>query len=351
MTIVPGLVLTAAATTLLLAASRLTPAVSPLVVALVVGACVGTLAGVWVRRAPVTREPRWARFGPGTQFAAKRILRFAVALLGLRLCLPDVVALGWRGLTVVVLTLTATFAGTQWAGRRLGVPREAALLVGTGFAVCGAAAVSAMTGVLDRARPAGPHSARDRVEAADAVAAALALITLYGTLATLALPPLARAIGLDDARAGLWIGASVQEVAQVVAAAGAVSAAAVATATVAKLARVALLAPLVAGSGAVLTRRTPPARVPGALRTPPVPLFVAGFLAAVVVRSLGLLPSPVLDAVDTVTTTLFVGSMFALGLGVDLPRLLRTGRRTLALGGVSALIATGVSLAGVLALT
>jgi uncharacterized integral membrane protein (TIGR00698 family) len=282
---------------------------------------------------------------------AKRVLRFAVVLLGLRLCLPDVVALGWRGLTVVVLTLTVTFAGTQWAGRRLGVPHQATLLIGTGFAVCGAAAVSAMTGVLDRTRPRGARSPRDRIETADAVAAALALVTLYGTLATLVLPPLARVIGLDDARAGLWIGASVQEVAQVVAAAGAVSAAAVATATVAKLARVALLAPLVACTGAVLTRHTPAARLAGARRTPPVPLFVLGFLAAVAVRSLGLLPERVLDAATTLTTTLFVGSMFALGLGVDLPRLLRTGRRTLLLGGISDLIATGVALTAVLTLT
>ena len=347
MTLLPGLALTALATAALLAASQLAPAVSPLVIALVLGAVVGTLGGAWVRRSPSEREPRWARLAPGTALVAKRVLRVAVVLLGLRLSVPDVLALGWRGLTVVVVTLAATFFGTQWAGRRMGVPREAALLVGTGFAVCGAAAVSAMAGVVERTRPAGAKAAR---ESADAVAAALALVTVYGTVAVFVLPPLARALGLDDARAGLWIGASVQEVAQVVAAAGAVSSAALATATVAKLARVALLAPLVAGTGAVRARRTAAARLPGARRTPPVPLFVLGFLAAVAVRSLGVLPDGVIAGANTLTTGLFVAAMFALGLGVDVPRLLRTGRRTLLLGAVSALVATGVSLAGVLVL-
>ncbi|WP_211340902.1 YeiH family protein [Xylanimonas allomyrinae] len=324
----------------------LVPAVSPLVLALVLGAAVGTGAGAWVRRAPVERGPLWAALAPGTAVAAKHVLRTGVVLLGLRLSVPDVLALGWRGLTVVVVTLAVTFAGTQWAGRRLGVPREAALLVGTGFAVCGAAAVSAMTGVVERSRPPEARHTAD----ADAVAAALALVTVYGTVAVFVLPPLARAIGLDDARTGLWIGASVQEVAQVVAAAGAVSAAALATATIAKLARVALLAPIVAGTGAVLVRREPGRALPEERRTPPVPLFVLGFLVAVAARSTGLVPAGVLHAADALTTVLFVVAMVALGLGVDVPRLVRTGRRTLLLGGISALLASSVSLAGVLAL-
>jgi uncharacterized integral membrane protein (TIGR00698 family) len=286
--------------------------------------------------------------------------------LGLRLSVPDVLALGWRGLVVVAGTLAVTFAGTLLLGRRVGTTREESLLVATGFAVCGAAAVSAMTGVLERGRPGETPQERAERERAlrDAVAAALALVTAYGTLAIVVLPPLARLLGLGDERAGLWIGASVQEVAQVVAAAGAVSTAALATATVAKLARVVLLAPLVAGVGTVRGRRAAreasrarlaagrrDAGLPaGARRPAPVPLFVVGFLAAVAVRSLGVLPDPVLAAADTVTTVLFVAAMFALGLGVDVPRLLRTGRRTLLLGGLAALLSTATALVLVLLL-
>ncbi len=340
----PGVGLAAVATVAVPAVARFVPTVSPLVLALTLGAVVGTVAGSRARRRPASAD-RWARLGPGTGLVARRVLRIGVVLLGLRLSVPDVLALGWRGLTVVVVTLAATFAGTRAAGRRLGVGRDASLLVATGFAVCGAAAISAMAGVLERDRGSDDRRLRDDV------AAALALVTAYGTLAILVLPPLARALGLSGERTGLWIGASVQEVAQVVAAAGAVSAAALATATVAKLARVALLAPLVAGVGAVRARRSGTAGSAPGRRPAPVPLFVAGFLAAVVVRSLGVLPAGTLHAADTVTTVLFTAAMFALGLGVDVPHLLRTARRTLALGAVSAAIATGVALAAVLALT
>jgi uncharacterized integral membrane protein (TIGR00698 family) len=366
MTRLPGLLLCAAATALLLALAPLTPTVSPLVLALVLGAVVGTVAGAGGRSSAVAAR-RWAATAPGTTVVAKRVLRTGVVLLGLRLSVPDVLALGWRGLVVVAGTLAVTFAGTLLLGRRVGTTREESLLVATGFAVCGAAAVSAMTGVLERSRHGETPQERAERERGlrDAVAAALALVTAYGTLAIVVLPPLARLLGLDDERAGLWIGASVQEVAQVVAAAGAVSTAALATATVAKLARVVLLAPLVAGVGTVLGRREAreQARLAagrpgvglragdaGGRRPAPVPLFVVGFLAAVAVRSLGVLPDRGLAAADTVTTVLFVAAMFALGLGVDVPRLLRTGRRTLLLGGLAALLSTATALVLVLLL-
>ncbi len=343
--LVPGVLLAAAATAAIMAVARFAPTVSPLVLSIVLGAVVGTAAGSWTRRRPAA-EPRWAALAPGTALVAKRVLRTGVVLLGLQLSVPDVLHLGWRGLTVVVVTLAVTFGSAQLVGRRLGVSREAALLVGTGFAVCGAAAVSAMSSVVERTRA---GAARDDRDARDDVAAALALVTIFGTLAILVLPPVSRLLGLTDDQAGLWIGASVQEVAQVVAAAGAVSAAALATGTVAKLARVVLLAPLVAATGAVLAGRGGP--VPGGAKRPaPVPLFVVGFLVAVAVRSFRLLPASVLGAAHQTTTVLFVAAMFALGLGVDVPRLLRTGRRTLALGAVTGAVGTLVALAGVLLL-
>ena len=341
----PGLLLATVATAAILAVSRSVPTVSPLVLAIALGAVVGTASGSWVRRRPAD-DPRWTAFAPGTALVAKRVLRIGVVLLGLQLSVPDVLALGWRGLTVVVVTLAVTFVAAQGIGRRLGVSREASLLVGTGFAVCGAAAISAMSSVVDRTRSGG---VRDDPDARDDVAAALALVTIFGTVAILVLPPASRLLGMTDGQAGLWIGACVQEVAQVVAAAGAVSAAALATGTVAKLARVVLLAPLVAAVGAARSRRVGGVRDTAA-RPAPVPLFVVGFLVAVAVRSFGLLPDAVLAAAKQATTVLFVAAMFALGLGVDAPRLLRTGRRTLLLGAVTGAIATGVGLVGVLAL-
>jgi uncharacterized membrane protein YadS len=133
----------------------------------------------------------------------------------------------------------------------------------------------------------------------------------------------------------------VQEVAPVVAAAGAVSPAALAVATVAKLARVTLLAPLVTVAG-LRVRGTQ--RTSGGRRAAPVPLFVAGFLAAVVVRSLGVLPAGVLSVAAVAVNVLFAAALFAMGTAVDLRELVRTGRRVVVLGTASALVATGMAL-------
>ncbi|MBE7700880.1 putative sulfate exporter family transporter [Oerskovia sp. Sa1BUA8] len=361
----PGLALCAVATAVAYLLAQVIP-LSPLVLSLLVGAVVGSLLGS-LRRAggasgavgQGTARARWAgsltsRTQEGTSWTAKRVLRAGVVLLGLQLSLPEVLALGWRGLAVVGITVAVTFSATLALGRALRVPRVTSLLVATGFSICGAAAISAMQGVVG-----GGDDERTRRENDDAVATALALVTIFGSLAIFVLPWLAGLLGLDDDRAGLWIGASVQEVAQVVTAGGAISAAALATATVSKLARVVLLAPIVAGAGVVKARRERVARpadvgvaagAPAARRTPPVPLFVVGFLVAVLVRSTGLLPASVVEVTTTVTTLLFTAAMFAMGLGVDAAHLVRTGRRALVLGTASAAVVTGVSLVAVLLL-
>ncbi|KZM76393.1 YeiH family protein [Cellulosimicrobium sp. I38E] len=366
--LLPGLGLVGASTVVVLLGARLVPTVSPLVVALVLGALVAPVLG----RAGRTRRGTVAVAAtrPGVAWTSRVVLRTGVVLLGFQLSVPEVLALGWRGLVVVATTLLVTFTGTLALGRVLGVPRITTLLVATGFSVCGAAAISAMQGVV-----VGPGRTPGQVrEDDDGVAASLALVTVYGTLAIVALPWLAAPVGLGDEQAGLWIGASVQEVAQVVTAAGTISDPALATATVAKLARVALLAPLVAVAGVVVARgarRAALARVGSAgadrlgaagtatnptadtatPRVAPVPWFVVGFVAAVALRSLGVVPAPLLAALATATTVAFVAAMFALGLGVDVPYLLRTGRRALVLGGLSALLVTTTALVGVLLLT
>lgn len=365
--LLPGLGLVAAATVVVLLGARLVPTVSPLVVALVLGALVAPVLGRVGRTRRGTVAVAATR--PGVAWTSRVVLRTGVVLLGFQLSVPEVLALGWRGLVVVATTLLVTFTGTLTLGRVLRVPRVTTLLVATGFSVCGAAAISAMQGVV-----AGPGRTPGQVrEDDDGVAASLALVTVFGTLAIGVLPWLASLVGLTDDQAGLWIGASVQEVAQVVTAAGTISDPALATATVAKLARVALLAPLVAVAGVVVARGarraalarvgsagsdllgagtvTHPTADTAAPRVAPVPWFVVGFVAAVALRSLGVVPAPLLGALATATTLAFVAAMFALGLGVDVPYLLRTGRRALVLGGLSALLVTTTALVGVLLLT
>lgn len=313
--------MTTAGVALAIAVNALVPAVSPLMAALVLGAVTTNLG------------PSSPALRPGLEFAARGPLRLGIVLLGAQLALPDVLALGLPVLLPVVVTVTATFFGTQWLGRRLGLGRELSLLVATGFSICGAAAVAAMDGVTDSDE--------------EDVMTAVALVTLYGSLAIAVLPQAEGLLHLSPEAFGVWAGASVHEVAQVVATAQAVGGAALTTAVVVKLTRVVLLAPLIAG--VTLWRRRTAAPTEGR-RPPVVPLFVAGFLAMAALRSLGVLPPASLSALKTAETLLFTAALFGMGAAVRLRALLRTGRRAVALGALSTILVTLVALAGVTAL-
>ncbi|MBO9554347.1 putative sulfate exporter family transporter [Cellulomonas sp.] len=276
----------------------------------------------------------------GLTWTSTHVLRTGVALLGLQLSLGDLGRLGVRGVLAAVASVVVTFTVTLTLGRVLGVPDRLRLLVATGFSICGAAAVAAMTSVLPDGR-ACDERAEHATGENDATAVAVALVALFGTLALVALPLAARALDLPDETAALWIGLSVHEVGQVVAAAGSVSAAAVAVAVVAKLARVLLLAPVVATVGAGRRGR------PGA-RPPLVPPFVAAFLVLVLVRSTGVVPGPVVDAAHVVSTVALTAALTALGAQVDVRGLVQGGGRALALGAASTVVVTGVGLAGAL---
>jgi uncharacterized integral membrane protein (TIGR00698 family) len=313
----PGLAVTAAGAAAAFAVAHALPEVNPSTVAVVLGSL---LTHSRLHR-PVLR--------PGTALAGKRALRLAVVLLGLQLSLPELARLGGTGLAVVVVTVAVTFFGTRLLGRWLGVPPARSLLVATGFSICGASAVAAMEPV-----------AEGRTE--EDVSVAVALVTLCGSLAIVLLPLLRVPLGLDVTEFGSWAGASVHDVGQTVATAQRVPGA-LTTAVVVKLTRVVLLAPLVAGVS--LTRRT--AAAADVRRPPPVPLFVAGFLAAVAVASTGLLPHAVLKDAATVQSGLLVAALFGLGTGIHVPTLVRTGKRSLALGLISWLLVAGVAYAGV----
>jgi len=325
----PGAAAALAVAAVCLALTAAVPVLPGLLVALVLGAAARSTGLL-----PAVLEP-------GLAWTGRDVLRAGVVLLGLQLSAGDLRDLGAAEVAVLLATVAATFSATLWLGPRLRVSRVLTLLVATGFSICGAAAVAGMSPVADADE--------------DEVATAVALVTLYGSLALVALPLLAATLGLSDRTAGLWAGMSVHEVAQVVAAAGTVSAAALAVAVVAKLARVLLLAPLVAGVG-IVRRRTAgpatrasgePARGP-ARRAPLVPLFVVGFVVAVLVRSAGLVPDAALPVVKPVTTLALGAAMTALGTQIHVGRLVRTGGRPLLLGALSTLVAAGVSLGGLL---
>lgn len=305
---------------------RVLPAVPMLTAAVVLGIAAAHLPGL---RGFVRGSAR-----PGLSLAGRRLMRIGIVLLGLGLGFDQVLRLGWATVAMVAGVVAATFFGTLWLGRRLGLPGDQPLLIATGYSICGASAIGAVSEV----------SGSDEED----VAASVALVTLCGTLAIAVLPLLQSPLGLSDPAFGRWAGASVHDVGQVVATAQTAGPGALGEAVLVKLMRVALLAPLVAAVAFSVRARRRGIRTASGRRPAPVPLFVAGFLAAAALRATGALPDAALEWAHTAQEALLAAALFGLGSAVHLPTLARTGGRAAALGLGAWVVVAGASYVGVL---
>lgn len=317
-----GLLLAAGIAGLAMVLNRLPglSAVSPMILSIVIGMAIGNTLGV----------PARARVG--VVFAMRRLLRAAIVLLGLQLSAAQVMQVGAGGVAVIAATLGASFLFTTWLGRRLGVERGLTELIAAGTAICGASAVVAANTVT---------RARD-----EDVAYAVACVTVFGSLAMVAHPLLAGAMGMGPQAFGLWAGATIHEVAQVVAAAFQAGPQAGEFGTVAKLTRVMMLAPVVLLLGLAAARRTRGAGGTGGRASVPVPWFVLGFAALAALNSVVAIPAGVKEAAGLATGVLLSTALAAMGLETDVGKLRAKGLRPLFLGFASALFiaVTGLAL-------
>lgn len=277
-------------------------------------------------------------FKPGLTLSAKRLLRLGIVVLGLKLSLGDIAGLGWVTIVAIVALVGVSFVITWAIGRMFRLDGDQAVLLAAGFSICGVSAVGAMS------------AARGSDE--KDTGTPVALVTLYGTAAIVVLPALAALLGLTPMQFGHWVGASVHDVGQVVATAQTLGTVALAAAIVVKLTRVLMLAPMVAIASVqtrrVQTRRS--GRVVG--KQPPiVPLFIVGFLALVLVRSVVVVPVSILNIADVVQSTLLAMALFGIGASLRLEKLARSGARSLAAGFVSwvAILALGLGIVWVAA--
>lgn len=293
-------------------------AFSPMILAILIGIGFHNLVGV----------PAAAR--AGVAFAMRKVLRFAIILLGLQLTVAQVLAVGFSGITVIALTLVSTFLFTTWLGRRIGVERKLAELIAAGTSICGASAVIATNTVTQ---------APD-----EDVAYAVACVTVFGSIAMFAYPLLPGLLHLDAHAYGLWTGASIHEIAQVVAAAFQGGQQAGEFGTVAKLSRVMMLAPVVITLGLMATRRARGNGDAGAQAKAPMPWFVLGFIAMVGLNSLVTIPTDAKTGIVTATTFLLSMALAAMGLETDLRKLRAKGLRPLLLGLAAFLFIAGFSL-------
>jgi uncharacterized integral membrane protein (TIGR00698 family) len=314
----PGVLVAGGAALLALGLHTLVPVVPLLTASVLLGMVTGQL--------PAFQRLAGGVLKPGLGLSAKRFMRIGIVLLGLKLSLADIAGLGWVTLATTVAIVVITFFTTLWLGKAIGLAGPEPLLIATGFSVCGASAIGAMSGVV---------KAKDEEQATP-----IALVTLCGTLAIFVLPALRGPLGLTDEQFGHWVGASVHDVGQVVATAQIAGTSALAVAVVVKLTRVVLLAPMVAAAATIERRRlqTVSAGAGGGgdgtatARPPIVPLFVAGFITAVLVRTLLPVPEVVLDIADAVQTALLAMALFALGAAIRVRTLITTGWRALIVG-------------------
>ena len=301
-------------------AHRFVPAVGILTWAVALG-----IAATNLRLLPAAAKP-------GLGKLTKKFLRIGVVLLGFTVSIQSIGALGFGTIALVAVALVSTLVGTTWLANRLKLGRARSLLIGTGFAICGASAIAAM-------QDAAGADEED-------VAVGVAMVTLFGTVAMVLLPLLASPLGLTDVQLGIWAGASIQEVGQVVAAAGTAGASVVAIAVVVKLLRVLLLAPVVATVS--IYRRVAAPEGTGTGRRPPlVPLFVLGFLACAALRSFGLIPAEALSVISHLQVGALGIALFGMGAAVKLATLFRRSGPVLVVAAVSTVFIAGVSLGGI----
>jgi uncharacterized integral membrane protein (TIGR00698 family) len=289
-------------------------ALSPMILSIMLGMGFHNIVGT----------PAAAR--PGVVFAMRRILRFGIVLLGFQLTAEQIVDVGFAGVAIIAVSLIACFLFTSWAGGILGIEKKLTQLIAAGTSICGASAVIATNIVTD---------APD-----EDVAYAVVCVTMFGTVAMVLYPLLPGLLHLAPRAYGLWAGASIHEVAQVVAASYQGGKSAGDYATIAKLTRVIMLAPMVLALGAMAAR----GRAGGKRKSVPLPFFILGFLATMGINSLVAIPPMPKNLIVLATTFLLSLALAALGLETDLGRMRAKGARPLVLGGAATIFIAGLSL-------
>lgn len=269
------------------------------------------------------------RTAPGIAFTARSVLRLGVALLGARISVAMLAALGPRAIGLVVAGVVLTILFGLAAARLAGRDWRFGLLTGGAVAICGASAAMAIAAVLPR------HEKSER----DLVFTVLA-VTVLSTVAMVIYPLLARLFGLGPQDAGVFIGGTIHDVAQVVGAGFSIGPEAGETATLVKLIRVSMLAPVVLCFSLIIRHRGLADRQAGQ-KPPLLPGFVLGFLALAAVNSLGLMPAVLADAAGLASRWALLIAIAAVGIKTSLRRMLEVGP-----GAIAVLLADTVFLGG-----
>lgn len=263
----------------------------------------------------------------GTNFSSKKLLRFGIILLGMRLNLMDIIDAGPRVFLMAIIVIVFAICVVYGLARLFKVDKRLSILTACGTAICGAAAVVAIAPQI---------RAKDEETAIGA-----AIVAILGTIFTLFYTFLYPYLGLSDLGYGVFSGATLHEIAHVIAAADAGGDAAVDMAVIIKLTRVALLVPVAILIGIWSNRaqrKEQDGEAKASWKSIPIPWFILGFLLVSGVNSLGIVSASMANGIVTIAYMLIAMAMAGLGLNVDLASFRRLGMKSFAAGLIGSVI-------------
>lgn len=271
---------------------------------------------------------------PGIKFTSKKILKFAIILLGASLNIKTVLTVGRFSLIVMVFTLATCFGLGALIGKALGLNWKTSSLINAGTGICGGSAIAAIAPVIE---------ADDRD-----IAYGLSATFLFDTIMVLVFPILGRLLGLSDAAFGLWAGTAVNDTSSVVATGYAFSEAAGDLATMVKLTRTLSIIPAVLVFAAVSLHIKKKEQSSGKVEVSIkkiFPWFILGFLAMSALTSLGLIPEAPAAMLKSISKFLMIAALAAIGLNTDLKSLCRSGAKPMLHGFIVSVLVIIVAIA------
>lgn len=262
------------------------------------------------------------RLKSGITFTSKKILRFAIILLGFKISINEIMNLGLESIFVITICVLSCFLFTVWIGEKLGVDKKLATLLASGTSICGASAIIATNEII---------KADDKDSAIS-----IAIISIVGTVFMIILPILFYILKLNEYFYSVWAGSSIQEVAQVVGAGFSINDDVGKLSSLIKMSRVTFIVPT---TFILLFLEIKKVKSNNKIKINElnIPWFVLMFVFVIFINSLKLIPSDIVKNIIYIDNLLLTSAMFCLGLGISFSKLKEAGIKPIYLGFISGL--------------
>ncbi len=277
---------------------------------LIIGIVIGMIYGNTLKK---NMPEEWL---PGITFSSKKLLRLAIILYGFRLTFQNVMSVGLSAIIIDIIVITGTLCLGLFLGKLLKIDKGIALLISTGSAICGAAAILGMEPVLNNK----PHK----------TAVAVSTVVIFGTIAMFLYPVLFKSgiLSFTSTQWGLYTGATIHEVSHVVGAGNAMGESISEAAIIVKMIRVIFLAPVLLIFALIIGQqmKARTGNSGGSVKIT-IPWFAFGFIAVIGFNSLDLLPQVVVEGLNYIDTFLLTMAMTALGIETHLRKFKEAGAK------------------------